>query len=80
MERKTWTDIEQAARTDPMMRSVVLAVATGRATKEEALTIMALNQLEYINELKAAIDEFLISQQSPSFTRLRAATHRPSSL
>ena len=60
-----------------MMRSVVVAVMQGRRTREEALIVLALNQLEYIRELKAAIDEFLISQQTPSFTRLRAAARRP---
>lgn len=55
---KTWRDIELAARENPVFHSAVTAVETGRATKEEALIVVSLNQAETIQNMMEAIRQF----------------------
>lgn len=48
---KTWSDIEAAARSEPLLQMAIDAVASGRCTREEALIIVTLNLIEYKNKV-----------------------------
>lgn len=55
---KTWHDIEVAAQTNPIFQSAVSAVATGRATREEAMIVVALNQADTLKTIMETVAQF----------------------
>ena len=62
---REWADVQVAAMTCPFLHQAVSAVEHGRATKEEALIVVALGLSEALKATQNAVAEFVAHRPLP---------------
>lgn len=60
----TWDDFERASLSNPLLYQAVLAVDDGRATREQALIVVAINLAEALEKTQDLVAAFLAQRNA----------------